>query len=91
MDLMSDELFGGRRIRPLTLVDNHTRERLAIHAAQRIRGMDVVEVLKRISKKHGKPQRIQADNGPEFISKDVSICGHTGIMSSLTSAVSASL
>jgi putative transposase len=31
MDFMSDELFDGRRIRVLTLVDNHTRESLAIH------------------------------------------------------------
>jgi len=73
MDFMSDELFDGRRIRILTLVDNHTRESLAIHVAQRIRGMDVVEVLERVSKEQGKPQTIQVDNGPEFISKDVDL------------------
>jgi putative transposase len=49
MDFMSDELFDGRRIRVLTLVDNHTRESLAIHVAQRIRGMEVVEVLEEVS------------------------------------------
>jgi putative transposase len=73
MDFMSDELFDGRRIRVLTLVDNHTRESLAIHVAQRIRGMEVVEVLERVSKEHGKPRAIQVDNGPEFISKDVDL------------------
>jgi putative transposase len=73
MDFMSDQLFDGRRIRLLTLVDNHTRESLAIHVAQRIRGMEVAEVLERVSKEHGKPQRIQVDNGPEFISKDVDL------------------
>ena len=62
MDFMSDELFDGRRIRILTLVDNHTRESLAFHVAQRIRGMEVVEVLERVSKEHGKPRTIQVDN-----------------------------
>lgn len=73
MDFMSDELFDGRRIRVLTLVDNHTRESLALHVAQRIRGIKVVEVLERVSKEHGKPRTIQVDNGPEFISKDVDL------------------
>lgn len=73
MDFMSDELFDGRRIRLLTIVDNHTRESLAIHVGQRIRGCDVVEVLEWIAKDHGKPQTIRVDNGPEFISKDVDL------------------
>ncbi|NIM96807.1 MAG: IS3 family transposase [candidate division Zixibacteria bacterium] len=73
MDFMSDQLFDGRRIRVLTIVDNHTRESLAIHVSQRIRGCEVVEVLERAVKEHGKPQTIQVDNGPEFISKDVDL------------------
>jgi hypothetical protein len=62
MDFMSDQLFDGHRIRLLTLVDNHTRESLAIHVAQRIRGCEVVQVLERVVKEHGKPQTIQVDN-----------------------------
>jgi putative transposase len=73
MDFMSDQLFDGRRIRLLTLVDNHTRESLAIHVAPRIRGLEVVEVLEQVSKEHGKPRAIRVDNGPEFISKDVDL------------------
>jgi putative transposase len=73
MDFMSDELFDGRRIRVLTLVDNHRRESLAIHVGHRIRGAEVVEVLERAKREHGKPRRIQVDNGPEFISKDVDL------------------
>lgn len=68
---MSDQLFDGRRLRVLTLVDNHTRESLALHVGQRIRGIDVVAVLERITRQHGLPERIQVDNGPEFISKDL--------------------
>ncbi len=71
MDFMSDELFDGRRIRLLTLIDNHTRQSLAIGVGQRIRGIEVVQVLERITKKYGKPSAIKVDNGPEFISKDL--------------------
>jgi putative transposase len=71
MDFVSDQLFDGRRLRVLTLVDNHTRESLALHVGQRIRGIDVVTVLERITKQHGHPKRIQVDNGPEFVSKDL--------------------
>ena len=70
---MSDQLFDGRRLRLLTIVDNHTRESLAIHVAQRIRGHRVVEVLERISDKHRLPKAIRVDNGPEFISKDLDL------------------
>lgn len=73
MDFVSDQLFDGRRFRTLTLVDNCTRESLALHAAPRIRGIDVVEVLERVATEHGFPSSIQVDNGPEFISKDVDL------------------
>jgi len=73
MDFMSDQLFDGRRIRLLTIVDNHTRESLAIHVDQRIRGIKVVEVLEKVVLEHGIPERIKVDNGPEFISKDVDL------------------
>lgn len=68
---MSDELYDGRRIRVLTLVDNHTRESLCLHVGQRIRGMDVVKELERITAMRGPPKVIRVDNGPEFISKAV--------------------
>jgi putative transposase len=71
MDFMSDQLYNGRRLRLLTIVDNHTRESLAIHVGQRIRGIEVVEVLEKVAAEHGRPRTIQVDNGPEFISKDV--------------------
>jgi len=71
MDFVSDQLFDGRRLRVLTIVDNHTRESLALEVAPRIRGIEVVSVLERITQEHGFPGRIQVDNGPEFISKDV--------------------
>jgi putative transposase len=71
MDFVSDQLFDERRLRVLTLVDNHTRESLVLHPSQRIRGIDVVEVLEAVTKQKGFPKRIKVDNGPEFISKDL--------------------
>jgi len=71
MDFMSDQLYDGRRIRLLTLVDSHTRESLALHVGRRVRSMDVVRVLERVGDVHGLPTSIRVDNGPEFISKDL--------------------
>ena len=73
MDFVSDQLYDGRRIRILTLVDNHTRESLALHVGQRVRGQEVVRVLERVADEHGLPQAIRVDNGPEFISKDLDL------------------
>ena len=66
---MSDQLYDGRRIRLLTLVDNFNRESLAIEVAEHIGSDRVVEVLRRLSKSRDLPKKIQVDNGPEFISK----------------------
>ena len=70
---MADQLYDGQRFRLLTLVDNHTRESLALHVAQRVRGMDVVKVLERVVDDRGRPGSIRVDNGPEFISKDLDL------------------
>lgn len=71
MDFMSDELFNGQRIRLLTLVDNFTRESLAIEVDTHLGGHRVVEVLMRLSRARSLPKTIRLDNGPEFISKVV--------------------
>ena len=73
MDFVSDQLYDGRRIRVLTLVDNHTRENLALHVGQRVRGQDVVRALEGVVDEHGLPRAIRMDNGPEFISKDLDL------------------
>src|SRR6266436_6247493 len=70
MDFVSDQLFDGRRFRALTLVDNYSRECLEIEVGQSLKGFDVVAVMERIKQVRGVvPQRIQVDNGSEFISK----------------------
>jgi putative transposase len=69
MDFMSDQLFDGRRMRLLTLVDNFTRESLAIEVNDHIGAHKVVEVLMHVGKGRKLPRTIRVDNGPEFISK----------------------
>lgn len=70
MDFMADQLFDGRRFRLLTIVDDFTRESLAIEVGQRLTGDDVARVLDRIRLGRGAlPKKIRVDNGTEFTSK----------------------
>jgi putative transposase len=69
MDFVSDALFDGRRIRALTVVDDYSRESLAIEVGQSITGEQVVTVMNRLSAMRGAPKRIRVDNGPEFVSR----------------------
>lgn len=73
MDFMSDQLFDGRRIRILTIVDAVTRISPAIDVRQSYRGADVVSTLERVTKVYGLPKIIRVDNGPEFVSKDLDL------------------
>jgi len=69
MDFVSDALYNGRRLRALTVIDNYTRESLAIEVGKGITGEQVADVLDSISVSRGLPESIYCDNGPEFISK----------------------
>lgn len=69
MDFVADQLFDGRKLRMLTVVDLYTRECLAIDVGQSLKGEDVVRVLNGITEQRGLPQTIKTDNGSEFISK----------------------
>ena len=73
MDFMSDQLFDGRRVRILTIVDAYTRVSPAIDVRHSYRGTEVVETLERVTKIYGKPKTIRVDNGPEFISKELDL------------------
>lgn len=69
MDFVADALFDGRRLRTLTIIDNYTRECLAIEVGSSLRGEQVVSVLSRLARQRPLPRFIKADNGSEFISK----------------------
>jgi putative transposase len=66
MDFVADGLIGGRRLRCLTIVDDCTRECLAIEVDTSITGLRVQGVLERLADTRGLPKSITVDNGPEF-------------------------
>ncbi len=67
-DFVSDALSNGRRIKILTVIDEVTRECLALEVETSITGQRVASVLNRIAFFKGYPQEILIDNGPEFTS-----------------------
>lgn len=69
MDFMSDGLFDSRSFRVLTLVDNFSRESLALEVGKNISGERVARVLSHVAANRGYPKAIRVDNGPEFTSK----------------------
>lgn len=66
-DFIFDTCADGRGLKCLTVVDEWTRECLAIDVAGSIRSGRVLEVLARLVSVHGAPQYLRSDNGPEFI------------------------
>ena len=66
-DFVEDQTENGTRFRILTLLDEHTRRCLAVHAAWSIRAVDVITVVEAAFERYGRPRHLRSDNGPEFI------------------------
>jgi Integrase core domain len=73
MDFVHDQLFDGRKIRALTIIDTFTPLSPAIDVRQSYRGADVVATLERAAAEAGLPKSIRVDNGPEFVSKELDL------------------
>ncbi|MEH7847794.1 IS3 family transposase [Rhizobium laguerreae] len=71
LDFVSDQLTDGRRLRILTVVDDCTRECLALVADTSLSGLRVARELDRIIEERGKPRMIVSDNGSEFTSNAI--------------------
>jgi putative transposase len=69
MDFVTDSLVTGRRFRALSIVDDYSRECLAIEVDTSLGGARVVAVLDRLAETRGLPRTITMDNGPEFTSR----------------------
>jgi putative transposase len=69
MDFVSDCLATGQTVRILTIVDDFTRECLALESDTSISGLRVARVLGAITGQRGRPEAIVVDNGPEFRSR----------------------
>ena len=68
---MADRTQDGRAIKILTVIDEHTRESLAIVVARKIKSDDVLHCLTDLFVKYEPPEHIRSDNGPEFTARAV--------------------
>jgi len=80
LDFVSDALSDGRRFRALCVVDDHSREALAIVVDRSLSGRRVVRALDEVIGRRGRPEMIVSDNGTELTSHAVlEWCQETGI------------
>jgi putative transposase len=70
-DFVEDRTRDGRKFRMLCVVDEFTREALAIRVARKLGSADVIDVLTDLFIARGVPAHIRSDNGPEFVAKAV--------------------
>jgi putative transposase len=70
-DFVEDRTHDGRKIRMLNIVDEFTREALAIRVTRRLNSSYVIDVLSDLFILRGMPAHIRSDNGTEFIAKAV--------------------
>ena len=68
VDFVFDTCANGQQLKCLTVIDEWTRECLAIDVAGSLRSARVISVLARLISLHGAPQYLRSDNGPEFVS-----------------------
>ena len=69
MDFVHDQLFDGRRIRLLTVIDQWSRESVLIEPRFSFSGSDVAAALEQWVIRHGSPASITVDHGTEFTSR----------------------
>jgi len=70
-DFVADRTSDGRAIRMLTLIDEHSRECLAIDVARKLTSEDVLERLSELFVRRGVPSYLRSDNGAEFTATKV--------------------
>ena len=70
-DFLTDRTEDGRQLRLLAVIDEYTRECLAIEVDRSFTADDVIGVLQYLFAVRGTPSHIRSDNGPEFVAKKV--------------------
>ncbi|QEE37586.1 IS3 family transposase [Methylobacterium sp. WL1] len=70
-DFVEHRTHNGRKYRMLNVIDEFTRECLAIRVSRKLKALDVIDVLSDLFSLRGVPGHIRSDNGPEFIAKTV--------------------
>jgi transposase InsO family protein len=69
--LVSAITHDGRNLRLLTLIDEYTRECLAIRVARRLGSQEVLDTLAEVMLVRGIPEYLRSDNGPEFVAREL--------------------
>ncbi len=69
LDFQHDATEDGRELKFLNVVDEFTREALAICVERSINAEETVAVLERLAKERGAPANLRADNGPELVAR----------------------
>jgi putative transposase len=69
LDFVCDALANGRRLKILTVIDDYTRQALAVEVHRAISGAHVARILERVALFRGYPLAIRTDQGPEFTGK----------------------
>jgi transposase InsO family protein len=70
-DFVADKTEDGRKLKFLSVVDEFTRESLALEVERRITALDVKGILEYLFLVRGRPRYIRSDNGPEFIAQEI--------------------
>ena len=70
-DFVSAVTHDGRTLRLLTLIDEYTRECLAIRVARRLGSQEVIDTLADVMLVRGIPEYLRSDNGPEFVAREL--------------------
>ena len=70
-DFVHDQTEDGRQLKCLTVVDEFTRQGLAIRVARSLTARDVTRILDELFYEHGRPVCIRSDNGPELVATHV--------------------
>ncbi len=70
-DFMAERTYDGRALKILTVLDEYTRECLAIEVERSIASQGVIERLADLFVKRGTPMHLRSDNGPEFTARAV--------------------
>ena len=68
-DFLTDRTEDGRQLKILAVIDEFTRENLALEVGRWFTAQGVVDVLRYLFAVRGRPKFIRSDNGPEFVAK----------------------
>ncbi len=68
-DFVADRTDNGGKLRILSIIDEHTRECIALHVARKLTSEDLIAVMERLVVERGIPGHLRSDNGSEFIAR----------------------